>query len=72
MAESVGTALLVVGTKEHVGISRIVAGSISHYCLSHAQCPVVAVPAVRDHGAKKDHDHAAAERPDSSLSDTAT
>ena len=70
MAESVETALLVVGTKVHVGISRIVAGSISHYCLSHAQCPVVAVPAVRDHG--KNHDHAAAERPDSSLSDTAT
>jgi nucleotide-binding universal stress UspA family protein len=72
VAESVGAALLVVGTKEHVGISRIIAGSISHYCLSHAQCPVVAVPAVRDHGAKKDHDHAAAERPDSYVSDTAT
>jgi nucleotide-binding universal stress UspA family protein len=58
VAESVGAALLVVGTKEHVGIGRLISGSVSHYCLSHANCPVVAVPAVRDQGAKKDHDHA--------------
>jgi nucleotide-binding universal stress UspA family protein len=57
VAESVGAALLVVGTQEHAGIGRLVSGSVSHYCLSHAQCPVVAVPAVRGHGAKKDHDH---------------
>jgi nucleotide-binding universal stress UspA family protein len=57
VAESVGAALLVVGTKEHVGIGRLVSGSVSHYCLSHAQCPVVAVPAARDHDANKDHDH---------------
>ncbi len=37
--------LLVVGTREHVGLGRLLAGSISHYCLSHAPCPVVAVPA---------------------------
>jgi nucleotide-binding universal stress UspA family protein len=36
-------ALLVVGTREHVGLRRLVAGSVSHYCLSHAECPVVAV-----------------------------
>jgi nucleotide-binding universal stress UspA family protein len=72
VAESVRAALLVVGTKEHMGIGRLISGSVSHYCLSHAQCPVVAVPAVRDHGAKKGHDHAAAERPDSYLSDAAT
>jgi nucleotide-binding universal stress UspA family protein len=59
VAESVGAALLVVGTKEHVGIGRLISGSVSHYCLSHANCPVVAVPPVSDHrGAKKDHDHA--------------
>jgi nucleotide-binding universal stress UspA family protein len=58
VAESVGAALLVVGTKEHVGIGRLISGSVSHYCLSHANCPVVAVPAVRDQDAKKDHDHA--------------
>jgi nucleotide-binding universal stress UspA family protein len=62
VAESVGAALLVVGRKEHVGIGRLVSGSVSHYCLSHAQCPVVAVPAVRDH-ADQDRDQAAADAP---------
>jgi nucleotide-binding universal stress UspA family protein len=62
LAESVGAALLVVGAKEHVGIGRLVYGSVSHYCLSHAQCSaVVAVPAVRDNGADQDHDHPAAD-----------
>ena len=56
VGESVGAALLVVGTKDHVGIGRIVSGSVSHYCLSHAECPVVAVPAAPDHAADKDHD----------------
>jgi nucleotide-binding universal stress UspA family protein len=65
VAESVGAALLVVGTKEHVGIGRLISGSVSHYCLSHANCPVVALPAARVHDAKKDHDHAAAVSPDS-------
>ena len=36
--------LLVVGTREHTGLGRILVGSVSHYCLSHAACPVVAVP----------------------------
>ena len=61
LAESVGAALLIVGTKEHVGIGRLVHGSVSHYYLSHAQCSaVVAVPAVRD-SADQDDDHAAAD-----------
>ena len=38
--------LLVVGTGEHVGLGRIMLGSTSHYCLGHASCPVVAVPAL--------------------------
>ena len=38
-------ALLVVGTREHLGLGRLLSGSVSHYCLSHALCPVVAVPA---------------------------
>jgi Universal stress protein family len=54
VAESVGAALAVVGTREHVALGRLVSGSVSHCCLSHAQCPVVAVPAVRDHG-RGDH-----------------
>jgi nucleotide-binding universal stress UspA family protein len=63
VAESIGAALLVVGTKEHVGIGRLVYGSVSHYCLSHAQCPMVAVQAPRDQDAT-DHDHASADTPD--------
>jgi nucleotide-binding universal stress UspA family protein len=64
LAESVGAALLVVGAKEHVGIGRLVHGSVSHYCLSHAQClAVVAVPSGLDHGVDKDHDHGAADTP---------
>lgn len=38
-------AALVLGTRDHVGIDRVLVGSVSHYCLSHANCPVVAVPA---------------------------
>lgn len=37
-------AAIVVGTKEHTGIGRLVYGSVSRYCLRHARCPVVAVP----------------------------
>jgi nucleotide-binding universal stress UspA family protein len=36
--------LLVVGTREHVGLGRLISGSVSHFCLTHATCPVVAVP----------------------------
>jgi len=45
--------LLIVGTREHTGIGRLLHGSVSHYCLSHASCPVVAIPAMR-HGADSD------------------
>ena len=37
--------LLVVGSREHVGLERMLVGSASHYCVSHANCPVVVVPA---------------------------
>jgi nucleotide-binding universal stress UspA family protein len=40
--------LLVVGTGAHAGLRRLAAGSVGHYCLSHAHCPVVAVPALSD------------------------
>jgi nucleotide-binding universal stress UspA family protein len=43
--QSADARLLVVGTREHVGLGRLLTGSVSHYCLSHAACPVVAVPA---------------------------
>jgi nucleotide-binding universal stress UspA family protein len=38
-------SLLVVGTREHVGIDRFLEGSVSHYCVRHAHVPVVLVPA---------------------------
>ena len=28
-----------------MGLERLLVGSVSHHCLSHASCPVVAVPA---------------------------
>ena len=37
--------LLVVGSREHVGLERMLVGSASHYCVSHANCPVIVVPA---------------------------
>jgi nucleotide-binding universal stress UspA family protein len=36
--------LLVVGAREHRGIGRLLSGSVGHYCLNHANCPVVSVP----------------------------
>jgi nucleotide-binding universal stress UspA family protein len=44
VAWSATAALLVVGTHEHVGLRRLVSGSVSRYCLSHAHCPTVIVP----------------------------
>jgi len=43
--QSKDARLLVVGTREHAGLRRLLSGSVSHYCLSHALCLVVAVPA---------------------------
>jgi len=45
VAVSRGARLVVVGTHEHTGLRRAVSGSVSHYVLSHADGPVVAVPA---------------------------
>ena len=42
--QSRNAQLLVVGSHEHVGFERILVGSASHYCVSHAKCPVVVVP----------------------------
>jgi nucleotide-binding universal stress UspA family protein len=41
---------LVIGTPAHGWLGRLIAGSVAHYCLSHAGCPVVAVPALRAKG----------------------
>jgi nucleotide-binding universal stress UspA family protein len=45
VSRSVGARLLVLGTRDHTGLHRAVLGSVSHYCLSHAAAPLVAVPA---------------------------
>jgi nucleotide-binding universal stress UspA family protein len=45
--------LLVVGTREPLGRALYPTGSISHYCVGHASCPVVTVPAA---GAKVPED----------------
>jgi nucleotide-binding universal stress UspA family protein len=42
--QSKDARLLVVRTREHVGLGRLLTSSVSHYCLSRALCPVVAVP----------------------------
>jgi len=36
--------LVVVGAREHRRVGRLLNGSIGHYCLNHAACPVVSVP----------------------------
>lgn len=38
--------LLIVGTRDRTGVARLLSGSVSRYCLHHATCPVVAIPAV--------------------------
>ena len=43
---SENAAIIVMGTREHRGIGRLVYGSVSRYCLSHSKVPVVAVPYV--------------------------
>jgi nucleotide-binding universal stress UspA family protein len=59
--QSKDARLLAVGTREHVGLGRLLTGSVSHYCLSHAACPVVAVPApLSDRSAERSDTHEAA------------
>jgi len=36
--------LLVVGSRERMAGGRLQAGSLSHFCVRHAACPVVSVP----------------------------
>ena len=43
--QSRNASLLVIGTPEHVGLGHLIAGSVGHYCLGHAACPLVSVPA---------------------------
>jgi Universal stress protein family len=43
---SAHAGLLVVGTREPIQGRPYLVGSISHYCISHATCPAVTVPAL--------------------------
>ena len=42
---AVGAAVLVLGSSARTGVRRLLAGSVSDYCVSHTAVPVVAVPA---------------------------
>jgi nucleotide-binding universal stress UspA family protein len=53
--------LLVLGTGAHSGVRRLL-GSVSHYCLSHATTPVVAVPG-HAHNVPTQHAPVAGETP---------
>lgn len=44
-----GADLLVLGSHGHSRLHDLVLGSVSHYCVQHASCPVETVPA---HGAQ--------------------
>jgi nucleotide-binding universal stress UspA family protein len=44
LEQSRSARMLVIGTREHVGVGRIVHGSVSHFCLDNANCPVAAHP----------------------------
>lgn len=35
--------ILVIGSREHAASGRVLAGGISHYCISHSDRPVVVV-----------------------------
>lgn len=54
VTQSHDAQLLIVGTRERTGLSRFLSGSVSHYCLLHATCPVVAV-----HGTSRKQRHQA-------------
>jgi nucleotide-binding universal stress UspA family protein len=46
--------LLVVGTRGLGAVGRLVLGSVSHYCLHHAHCPVVVIPQPASQGENGD------------------
>jgi len=43
---SANAELLVVGTRQPVRGRPYLTGSVSHYCISHASCPVVTIPEI--------------------------
>jgi nucleotide-binding universal stress UspA family protein len=44
VAQSHQAQLLILGTRKRAGLARLLSGSTSHFCLTHATCPVLAIP----------------------------
>lgn len=47
VGRAIGAGALVVGSGAHHSLGRLLTGSMSLYCATHATCPVVVVP---EHG----------------------
>ncbi len=60
VAEKVGADAVVLGSHGKNWIKRVVLGSVSEYVVHHAKCPVLVVPAERDHDARTRAEHASA------------
>jgi nucleotide-binding universal stress UspA family protein len=43
VTQSQDAQLLIVGTRKRARLPRLLSGSTSHFCLTHATCPVVAI-----------------------------
>lgn len=48
-----GADLIVVGSRGHTGLVRLIAGSVSRHVVDHAPCPVEVVPCEPGGGASK-------------------
>ena len=42
--QSKAARVLVLGTPSHVGLGRLLTGSVAQHCVRRANCPVVSVP----------------------------
>ncbi|HEY1740976.1 MAG TPA: universal stress protein [Acidimicrobiia bacterium] len=49
VADNIGADVIVIGSHGKNWIKRVFLGSVSEYVVHHAKCPVLVVPAPRDH-----------------------